>query len=235
MNRDDSTRNLEKGKDFEISQNSGGREKWFAYDYRVLKKNFESEGNYVVTVTSTDKFKNVVSNRTAYKETDENKEQIDRTCPVAFVVDKTAPVVTITGINSGEYYEEAAKNVIVNCDDANITSEFLKVEYDGQELQKDTDYQITSETAGNVEVRLELEADGKDIDRSFKVTISDKATNVNDLSEGGEVTGFRLSASWFARLLHYNLPIVIAAGGVLLAGIALAVILIVRKRGKKEE
>ena len=235
VNRDDSTRNLEKGKDFEISQNSGGREKWFAYDYRVLKKNFESEGNYVVTVTSTDKFKNVVSNRTAYKETDENKEQIDRTCPVAFVVDKTAPVVTITGINSGEYYEEAAKNVIVNCDDANITSEFLKVEYDGQELQKDTDYQITSETAGNVEVRLELEADGKDIDRSFKVTISDKATNVNDLSEGGEVTGFRLSASWFARLLHYNLPIVIAAGGVLLAGIALAVILIVRKRGKKEE
>ena len=34
---------------------------------------------------------------------------------------------------------------------------------------------------------------------------------------------------------YVSLPIVIAAGGVLLAGIALAVILIVRKRGKKEE
>ena len=50
--------------------------------------------------------------------------------------------------------------------------------------------------------------------------------------EGGEITGFRLSASWIARLLHYNLPIVIIAGSVLLAGIALAVVLIVRKRGK---
>lgn len=232
INRDDSTRTLESGKDYEIIQNSGGRQSWFAYDYKVLKQNFESEGNYVVTVTSTDKFNNVISNRTAYKETDDNKEQIDRTCPVAFVVDKTAPIVTITGINNDEYYEEAAKNVIINCDDANITSEYLKVEFDGQELERDSDYEITSETSGNVEVRLELEADGKDIDRDFKVTISDKANNFNDLSEGGEITGFRLSASWIARLLHYNLPIVIIAGSVLLAGIALAVVLIVRKRGK---
>ena len=188
----------------------------------------------MVTVTSTDKFKKVVSNRTAYKETDETKEQIDRTCPVSFVVDKTKPVVTITGVSSGEYYEEAAKNVIVNCDDANITSEFLKVEFDGKELKRDADYTISSETNGNVEVRLELEADGKDIDRDLKVTISDKANNFNDLTEGGEVSGFRLSASWLARLLHYNLPIVIVAGGVVLAGIALAVFLIVKKRSKKE-
>ena len=94
------------------------------------------------------------------------------------------------------------------------------------------DYTIASEIAGNIEIKLELEADNGDIDRDFKVTVSDKAGNYNVPEEGGEITGFRLSTSWISRLLHYNLPIVIAGGCVLLAGIALAVFLIIRKRSK---
>ena len=235
LTRDDDNRTLEIGrdKDYEIYQNSGSKQNWYAYDYKLFARNFEAEGTYMIMISATDEFKNNISNRSAYNGNDQNDKPIDRTYPVSFTVDKTAPIVTVTGIASSEYYEEASKNVIINCDDANITSQLLKIEFDGEELKKDTDYMITSETSGNVEVKLELEADGKNFDRNFKVTISDKANNFNNLSEGGEVKAFRLSATFIARLLHYNLPLVIVIGCVVLAGIAFLIFMFIRKRKKK--
>ena len=226
VNKDDSVTTLEKGTNYEVNQ-SGDSRSWYQYDYSIFDSNFVDEGKYNITLTSTDRFKHTVSNITAYGG-DEEINASPRTCPVSFVLDKTPPIVTISGIEKNEYYEESAKDVVINCSDANITSEFLKVQFDGE----DVDYTIASEIAGNIEIKLELEADNGDIDRDFKVTVSDKAGNYNVPEEGGEITGFRLSTSWISRLLHYNLPIVIAGGCVLLAGIALAVFLIIRKRSK---
>lgn len=227
VNRDDSAQTLTSGTDYTV-KSSGSKTNWHSYDYTILKKNFENEGNYVVTVSSTDHFKNVVSNRTAYKETGEGENKIDRTAPVSFVVDKTAPIVTISGIDSDQYYEEAAKAVTVTCDDANITSENLKIEFDGKVL---SDYEIT-ETDGSVEVKLQLEADGNTDDRSFKVNITDKAGNSN---KDGVVEHFRLSASWLSRLLHYNLTLVIIFGAAVLVLIGLAVFFVVEKRKKNND
>ena len=229
VNRDDSTQTLTSGSDYTVQQ-SGGKSNWHSYNYTVFSKNFENEGNYVVIVSSTDHFKNVVSNRTAYKETEEGKTVIDRTYPVSFVVDKTDPIVTISGIESDQYYEEAEKTVTVTCDDANISSENLKIEFDGKELTRD-DYEL-SETAGSVEVKLNLEADGNTDDRAFKVSITDKAGNSN---KDGIVERFRLSASWIARVLHYQLPLVIILSAVLLALIGLGIFFIVKKRKKNSD
>ena len=60
IKRDDSTAELEKGSDFEVSQKSGGKQSWYAYDYNVKKKNFDDEGGYSLTVSSTDIFKKVI-------------------------------------------------------------------------------------------------------------------------------------------------------------------------------
>ena len=230
INRDDSTQTLSNGTDYTV-KTTGGKSSWHTYDYTILKKNFEDEGNYVVTVTSTDTFDNVVSNRTAYKEVQDGETKIDRTYPVSFVVDKTAPIVTISGIDSDQYYEEAAKSVTVTCDDANITSENLRVEFDGKVLSADEDFEL-SETAGSVEIRLELEADGNTDDRNFKVSITDKAGNSN---EDGVVERFRLSASWLARLLHYHLTLVIIIGVAVALLIGFIIFLIVKRRKKDEE
>ena len=230
VNRDDTSKKLTSGTDFEVTQSSGGNESWYAYDYKIHKKNFESEGNYVITISSTDRFDKVVSNRTAYKEDSDKEGAVDYSCPVSFVVDKTAPIVTISGLEP-EYYEESSRDLTINCDDAHITSEFLKVEFDGQEI---TDFTKT-ETSGNIEIKMQLEADNGDIDRNFKVTVSDKAGNFNNPQDGGEVNGFRLSTSWISRLLHYNLPLVIAAGVVLAAGIGLLIFLLAKKRKKTQE
>ena len=146
------------------------------------------------------------------------------------MVDKTAPIVTISGLES-EYYEESSRDVTVICDDANITSDNLTVQFDNEDFK---DYTI-SETSANIELNLKLESANGNIDREFNVVVYDKAGNRNDLEECGQVKGFRLSTSWIARVLHYNLPIVIAVGGVLVAGIALAIFLAIRKRKKNNQ
>lgn len=230
ISRDDSTQTLQTGSDYTV-QESGSKTNWHAYDYTVLKKNFEDEGNYDVVVTSTDHFDNVVSNRTAYKETVNGEIKIDRTYPLSFVVDKTDPIVIISGIDSDQYYEEAVRDVTVTCDDANISSENLKIEFDGKVLSKDVDYEI-SETAGSVEVKLELKADGNTDDRSFKVSITDKAGNSN---KDGVVERFRLSASWLARLLHYHLPLVIIICAAVAVLIGFLIFFIVKKRKKNND
>lgn len=221
VNCDDASQTLKKDTDYTITA-SGGQNQWYAYDYKIFKQNFVNEGNYTVTVSSKDHFDNVVSNKTAYKSETEN-----RTCPVKFVVDKTAPIVTISGIDSNEYYKEAEKEVIVSCEDANITGENLTVELDGERfVSYDKD-----ETSGNIELKLSLQADGNNNERDFKVTVTDKAGNKN---EDGEVTGFILGASWLARLFRYNLPLVIIVGALVLGGIAFGVVMAVRKNNKKK-
>lgn len=228
VKRDDSNNELAKGSDFEVSQKSGNSRSWYAYDYKIYKKNFDNEGGYSLTVSSTDTFKKVISNRTAY--TDKTNPELNHSKPVEFVVDKTAPIVTISGLES-EYYEESSRDVTVICDDANITSDNLTVQFDNEDFK---DYTI-SETSANIELNLKLESANGNIDREFNVVVYDKAGNRNDLEECGQVKGFRLSTSWIARVLHYNLPIVIAVGGVLVAGIALAIFLAIRKRKKNNQ
>lgn len=228
VKRDDSNNELAKGSDFEVSQKSGNSRSWYAYDYKIFKKNFDNEGGYSLTVSSTDTFKKVISNRTAY--TDKTNPELNHSKPVEFVVDKTAPIVTISGLES-EYYEESSRDVTVICDDANITSDNLTVQFDNEDFK---DYTI-SETSANIELNLKLESANGNIDREFNVVVYDKAGNRNDLEECGQVKGFRLSTSWIARVLHYNLPIVIAVGGVLVAGIALAIFLAIRKRKKNNQ
>ena len=228
VKRDDSNNELAKGSDFEVSQKSGNSRSWYAYDYKIFKKNFDNEGGYSLTVSSTDTFKKVISNRTAY--TDKTNPELNHSKPVEFVVDKTAPIVTISGLES-EYYEESSRDVTVICDDANITSDNLTVQFDNEDFK---DYTI-SETSANIELNLKLESANGNIDREFNVVVYDKAGNRNDLEECGQVKGFRLSTSWIARVLHYNLPIVIAVGGVLVAGIALVIFLAIKKRKKNNQ
>ncbi len=233
---DDASRELTKDSDYQQSASGGTSDKWYQCEYKVLSKNFEDEGNYTVTVTTTDKSFSAndgrtISNRTAYQQPEdevaEGQQPEIRTCPVEFTVDKTAPIVTISGIDNSEYYEEPEKEVTVTCDDANITDENLVILLDGDELIKDEDYKVTT-SAGTVETVFTINSDQKDGDRKLEVSVKDKAGNNSE----EQVSEFQLGASFISRLLHYHLPLVIAGGCVILAGIAFAVFMNVRKRKK---
>ncbi len=228
ISRDGSASTLTYGTDYETTVD-GSQNQWYTLVYKIFKKNFEAEGKYDITISATDGFDKTVTNRTAYKESGNGENKIDRTCPVSFVVDKTAPIITVSGIDNNEYYEEAVKEVAVICEDPNITADNLKVTFDNKTLDI-ADYEMT-ENAGAIELKLKLEADGNTEDRQFSVSITDKANNPSE----SEVNPFRLSASWLARLLHYHLPLVIIIGSVVLLGIAFAVFMAVRKNKKNND
>ncbi len=233
INYNETTRNLKNGEDYKTTETGGTGTEWYCCEYSINASNYDQEGNYNTVITSTDYFKNTITNRNAYVQSEEeipegsDIEPEDRRCPVEFVVDKTKPIISISGISSNEYYEEPEKDVTIICDDTNITLKDFNINLDGKDLKINKDY-TAEEVDGSIEAKIKLSSEDSTGDRTFKVTVFDKAKN----SENKEVSEFRLNASWFARLLHYHLPLVIIIGAAVVLLIGFLIFLIVRKRKK---
>lgn len=226
INCNDEIKTLTQGKDYSITA-SGNSSEWHRYDYHIKKSNFDEEGNYTVTLTTTDYVKTTLSNRTAYRSGKGASTTLDRTCPVSFVVDKSAPNIIVSGIESGQMYEEASKNIHIICEDLNISDKELVIKFDGKELSPN-DYVVTK-SPGSIEISTKLNADGNTSARDFYVSISDKAGNVGE----SDTNNFYLSATWFARLIHYYLGLIIAVGAVLIAGIGVGLFMLTKKRKRE--
>ncbi len=218
VTRNSQTATLNKDK-FKFSY-TGDNENWYRYDYNVYDSNFAQDGEYTVTVSSTDTFKKSVSNRTAVN--DEEKG-IEKNCPISFVMDTDDPIIKIDGVESNTPYGEPEKTVSVICVDANIDSKTLVIKDDDNELISGSDYTL-EEHAGELDIELIVDKPGK---HSLSVYVADKATNGNE----DEVTNFELNASIFTLFFH-NTAAVIATAIALVALIALAVFLILRKKKK---
>ena len=80
------------------------------------------------------------------------------------------------------------------------------------------------EHAGELDIELIVDKPGK---HSLSVYVADKATNGNE----NEVTNFELNASIFTLFFHYTAAVIVTAIA-LVALIALAVFLILRKKKK---
>lgn len=95
---------LEQGKDYRVEE-SGGNGKWYRYTYVIDKRLFEGEGEYVIVSSSRDKAEN-----DAFSDV--------KGASIRFVVDRTPPVVTVTGLSdSGRYQTENQTVTIVPTDD----------------------------------------------------------------------------------------------------------------------
>ena len=231
INYNDSTRQLELGKDYKTTESGGTGTEWFVCEYTMLKENYSAEGNYVTVISSVDHFKNKITNRAAYVQPDEEVAEGEtpenRNCPVDFVVDRTKPLIAISGVSNDEYYEEPEKEVTITCDDANITLDNFGIVLDGKTLTADKDYTVR-EIDSSLDAKIVLNSDINTEDRTLAVTAFDKANN----SETWEVKGFRLNASWFARFLHYHFPLFIIILAAIALLIGLAIFLIIKKRKK---
>lgn len=198
--------------------------KWYEYMYDVFKNNFNNEGEYTVTVTSEYSIggkEKDVTNRTANTD-----GKVERNCPVSFVVDKTVPTVSISGVEDGMFYSEAEKTLQIVCTDDNIDYDSLVVTLDGQVLDLEA-YGATVDDSlfGEIDVELPIAADGKETQHSIKVDVRDLAGNGSD----GAINAFTLSATFLTMFFHNTVALIIS-GAVLAALIALGVILIVKKR-----
>lgn len=111
--RDGEIYDMKEGKDY-ILEESGAPGNWRVYTYRILKKNFEKDGTYCITIYSEDEAQNSSSNQGKQKQ-------------IEFAVDRTAPTIVITGIENGAGYRENSRIATVDAKD-NIYLKSLRVE-----------------------------------------------------------------------------------------------------------
>lgn len=97
----------------------------YRYRYTIFRENFEQEGSYNISFYSKDKAGNEV-----------NSTLDEKDAELRFVIDNTAPRVIIDGVEAGEVYTVAAKDVNVMVTDNFLLTdaEFYLVNQTGEEL-----------------------------------------------------------------------------------------------------
>ena len=212
---------------FTSSNNSN---EWCKSVYTVNKKNFSDEAAYTVTIMSVDKAKNTNNNRMADSSLS-TEQKNKRECAISFVVDKTSPLVSITGIKDNELYKEESKKVKIVCEDDNLDKSKLVVTLDNKKLAEGKDYTIVDDKdgsiAGMLTAEIVLKAETGGIKENLKVTIGDLAGNTGEKS----VDNFILSANIFQRFFANPVLVICTFAG--LALVIAAVIFFVAKKRKK--
>lgn len=132
--RDGEIYELKEGEDY-ILEETGDSGKWRVYTYRILKKNFEKDGKYSITIYSEDEAQNSSSNQG-------KKKQIE------FAVDRTAPTMVITGIANGEKYRENSHDATIDVKD-NLYLKSLRVEIQEEGVTEPSVYEFTEEELEN--------------------------------------------------------------------------------------
>ena len=217
--------------DYKFTSSNNGNE-WCKSVYTVNKKNFSDEAAYTVTIMSVDKAKNTNNNRMANSSLS-TEQKNKRECAISFVVDKTSPLVSITGIKDNELYKEASKKVKIVCEDDNLDKSKLVVTLDNKKLAEGEDYTIVDDKdgsiAGMLTAEIVLKAETGGIKENLKVTIGDLAGNTGEKS----VDNFILSANIFQRFFANPVLVICTFAGLALV-IAAVIFFVVKKRKKAE-
>ncbi len=131
---------LEEGKDYTTTLTNRANE-WSKRTYTISKKLFKAEGEYSIVIESSDK-----AGTTAYSDV--------KNLNVSFVVDKTDPVLTITGLEQGGRYQvqEQTVTVIPTDDGGRLNSiKVIILDSDGKPI-KDAD-------GKDISVRFDMSGD----------------------------------------------------------------------------
>ena len=115
---------LVEGTDYTIAT-EGGNGLWLRYSYILSKELFVEEGEYTIVVSSVDEAEN-----NAFSDVKNTK--------VAFVVDRTAPIVTIAGLETGGRYQTNAQTVtLIPTDDGGAVKSIVvnQIDADGNVIK----------------------------------------------------------------------------------------------------
>lgn len=221
--RDGNLVTLEEGADYDVSE-SGSEESWKRYTYTINKENFETEGNYTVTIESEDRAKNVSSTQTKQVQspTDE-KERYD----LNFVVDKTAPTVVITGIEEGGQYRANTREITVNAAD-NIAMGEVGV-YLGNADKPEQTYSAEAIQAAGGEVTYTMSNSNSRQD--VRAVAVDAAGNTSET----EIRRVLVTSNLFVQF-YSNTPLLAGSiAGIVVIAAALWYFLIFKRKKKEEE
>lgn len=224
---------LTEGKDYTTTQTSNEGE-WSRRVYYIDKDLFVDEGEYNVIVSTVDK-----AETTAFSDV--------KNLTVAFVVDQTKPVVTITGLEAGGRYQTDEQTVtLIPTDEGGRLKSLCVVVFnsDGNPLTNELgeDISVRFEMSGDEFLKYLEENDGKVIftvpeglDNQVQIVCNDCAVNANNQTNEYNELFERVTVSQNKLVIFYaNKPLFYGSiAGVL--GVILLLIFILIKRKKKAE
>ncbi len=124
---------LEEGADYTVNLEHD-ENSWYLYTYRISNTLFEDEGEYNIVVQSVDK-----TETTAYSDV--------KNVNISFVVDKTPPIVTLSGLSSNGRYQTTEQSVtaIPTDDGGKVQSvRVLVLDSDGNLLKNDSGEDVST-------------------------------------------------------------------------------------------
>ena len=225
---------LVEGTDYTTIQTSKDGE-WSKRTYTIKKALFESEGEYSIIVSSTDK-----ADTTAFSDV--------KNLSLAFVVDQTKPVLTITGLEAGGRYQTDAQTVtLIPTDEGGRLNSLtvLVMDSNGNPLKDDAgaDISVRFEMAGEELLKHLEDNDGKvtftipeGLNNQVKIICNDCAVNAEDLTNEYNELFERVTVSQNQFVIFYaNTPLFVGTIAGVLAVAGLIVFLIKRKGNKKSK
>ena len=159
----DQLRELEKDKDYWV-QAVGDQMTAKEYTYTFPAKCFEDEGTYWIYLDSRDQANN-------HSSLEENERKI------GFVLDQTAPKISVINLEEHQYYHEDAHNFQVTVDD-NMAMSNVKCYIDGE-----LEAVFSEEEIEQFEGLLELQTKSSDEYQTIQIVAEDKAGNRADSGE----------------------------------------------------
>ncbi|MCC8017165.1 MAG: Ig-like domain-containing protein, partial [Lachnospiraceae bacterium] len=173
-------------------KSSGSEVSWKQYTYTLSANNFESEGEYILTFTSTDRAAN--SNTNSAK--------------VAFVVDKTAPTVMVSGVEENGQYRQDSMDISISASD-NVRMACVTVTND--EESEVYDYETVTDGA------FTYTMNSKNTRQTLVVTATDAAGNESAFMSLVDADGNLTEVAEVQYLLTTNLWIQFRSNKVLVA------------------
>ncbi len=208
--RDGESVTLEKDRDYTV-RNGATAAQWSEYVYTIAKENFETEGNYVVTVESTDKATNESNNKV---------KKMD----VEFAIDKTAPTLVVSGIEDAAQYNEDSREITVVAQD-NLAINNMDIYIDGT-LAEDGSYTSEELVDSNGEVSYTISSNNAF--QNVKVIATDMAGNEAESSPMSVLVTSNLFVQYYS-----NTPLLV---GSILGVLVLCTVLyfaVIRKRKRQ--
>lgn len=217
---------LNRDEDYTVSI-SGDENTWYIAEYVIKSSCFSGDGTYSVKIVSQDS--KLDNKKNSNMDADEFSEDQNTKLMVAFVVDKTAPLVTLSGIDDGVLYEEGSRNLTINLEDFNLDENKLVVKVGDKVFEYDHfDSSSVLKTGSGVTVNFEIKSSDFSDYIDVEVSVVDKAGNVGKATR----THFKLSASPIERFFA-NITLVIIVFGTAIALVIMLVIIIAKRKKKK--
>ena len=169
---------LEAGADYTM-QRTGNAETGFIYSYVLPAELFEEsgelrEGDYIVTLSSKDKAGNVNTNRSNARAYENGEES---TLSLAFMMDKTNPVVSLVGVEPGESIRASSQDVTVYFSDGGQITELSIY------LNDDAPVVISGDELAALDGSYTFKLTEQKQEQSLKIVVRDAADNEATLQD----------------------------------------------------